>query len=186
MINYLALLGWGYDETSTFFTVEQLQELFTLERVSKNPAVFDEKKLRHINGRYVRELSVDDLTARLEEFTGRTGLHDGVAITQEKISTLGEFWDLAGSFYDGPVDDPKARAKFLEPQESKEALADVRAALADLPEPWTRGQPRGGAARRRRAHAAQTEADLPAFTGRFDRNDRFTRYLRDGRAAGAR
>ena len=74
VINYLALLGWGYDETTTFFTIEELQQLFSLERVSKNPAVFDEQKLRWINGRYVRELSVDDLTARLEEFTGREGL----------------------------------------------------------------------------------------------------------------
>ena len=56
VINYLALLGWGYDETTTFFTIPELQELFSLERVSKNPAVFDEQKLRWINGRYVREL----------------------------------------------------------------------------------------------------------------------------------
>ena len=103
VINYLALLGWGYDETTTFFTIPELQERFSLERVSKNPAVFDEQKLRHINGRYVRELSVEDLTARLEEFTGREGLGRAVAITQEKISTLGEFWPLAGSFFDGPV-----------------------------------------------------------------------------------
>jgi glutamyl-tRNA synthetase len=137
VINYLALLGWGYDETTTFFTIEQLQELFSLERVSKNPAVFDEQKLRWINGRYVRELSTEDLTARLEEFTGRTGLGPAVAITQEKISTLSEFWPLAGSFYDGPSDDPKAREKFLEPRESREALEDVRAALAALAEPWT-------------------------------------------------
>jgi glutamyl-tRNA synthetase len=137
VINYLALLGWGYDEKTTFFTIPELQELFSLERVSKNPAVFDEQKLRWINGRYVRELSNVDLTARLEEFTGRSGLGPAVAITQEKISTLGEFWPLAGSFYDGPFDDPKAREKFLEPRESREALADAQAALADLPEPWT-------------------------------------------------
>jgi glutamyl-tRNA synthetase len=137
VINYLALLGWGYDETTTFFTIPELQELFSLERVSKNPAIFDEQKLRHINGRYVRELSADDLTARLEEFTGRTGLRDAVAISQEKISTLAEFWPLAGSFYDGPIDDPKARAKFLEPEDSRAALADTRDALAELPAPWT-------------------------------------------------
>src|ERR671921_796625 len=39
--NYLALLGWGYDEETTFFTTEQLQQRFSLERVSKSPAVFD-------------------------------------------------------------------------------------------------------------------------------------------------
>ena len=75
--NYLALLGWGYDEETTFFTTEELQQLFALERVSKSPAVFDEQKLRWINGRYVRELTVDDLTARLEALTGRTGLRGG-------------------------------------------------------------------------------------------------------------
>jgi glutamyl-tRNA synthetase len=137
VINYLALLGWGYDETTTFFSIEELQKLFSLERVSKNPAVFDEQKLRWINGRYVRELSREDLTGRLEAFTGRTGLSGAVAITQEKISTLDEFWKLAASFYDGPVDDPKAREKFLAPRESHEALVDVRAALEALPEPWT-------------------------------------------------
>jgi glutamyl-tRNA synthetase len=137
VINYLALLGWGYDETTTFFSIPELQELFSLERVSKNPAVFDEQKLRWINGRYVRELPLDDLTARLEEFTGRSGLRDAVAITQEKISTLSEFWPLAGSFFDGPADDPKAREKFLEPREYRDALADTYAALRDLPEPWT-------------------------------------------------
>src|SRR4051795_2565276 len=119
VINYLALLGWGYDESTTFFSIEELKELFSLERVSKNPAVFDEQKLRWVNGRYVRELSAEDLTHRLEEFTGRSGLAGAVAITQEKISTLDEFWKLAASFYDGPVDDPKARAKFLEPRDSK-------------------------------------------------------------------
>ena len=53
VINYLALLGWGYDETTTFFTIEQLQELFSLERVSKNPgglrraeAALDQRPLR--------------------------------------------------------------------------------------------------------------------------------------------
>src|SRR3954466_10751950 len=137
VINYLALLGWGYDDSTTFFTIPELQERFSLERVSKNPAVFDEQKLRWINGRYVRELPLDDLTRRLEEFTGRTGLRDAVEITQEKISTLDEFWPLAQSFFDGPADDPKAREKFLEPRESREALEDVRAALTDLPEPWS-------------------------------------------------
>ena len=137
VINYLALLGWGYDETTTFFTIEELQKLFSLERVSKNPAVFDEQKLRWINGRYLRALSTADLTERLEEFTGRTGLADAVAITQEKISTLDEFWPLVGSLFDGPTDDPKAREKFLTPHEYRAALEEARAGLANLPEPWT-------------------------------------------------
>src|SRR3712207_8956774 len=56
--NYLALLGWGYDETTTFLTTEQLIERFSIERVSRSPAVFDEQKLRWMNGRYLREMGV--------------------------------------------------------------------------------------------------------------------------------
>jgi glutamyl-tRNA synthetase len=135
--NYLALLGWGYDEETTFFTTEELQRLFSLERVSKNPAVFDEDKLRWMNGRYLRELPLDDLTARLEQRTGRAGLGDAVAVTQEKISTLDEFWPLARSFFEQPVDDPAAREKFLAPEAGAEALSAAREALADVPAPWS-------------------------------------------------
>jgi glutamyl-tRNA synthetase len=137
VINYLALLGWGYDETTTFFTIPELQEHFSLERVSKNPAVFDEQKLRWMNGRYIRELPVDGLTERLEAFTGRTGLRDAVEITQDKISTLAEFWPLARAFYDGPVDDPAARERWLSSPAAQAALGDVREALTELEEPWT-------------------------------------------------
>ena len=56
MRNYLALLGWGYDDETTFFTTDELVEKFSLERVSRTPAVFDEQKLRWMNGRYLREL----------------------------------------------------------------------------------------------------------------------------------
>src|SRR5215213_7549305 len=135
--NYLALLGWGYDEETTFFTTEQLQELFSLERVSKSPAVFDEQKLRWINGRYVRELPVEELTARLEALLGRTGLREAVEVTQEKISTLDEFWPLARSFFDEPADDPAARDKFLAPEAGATALTAARTALAAVPDPWT-------------------------------------------------
>jgi glutamyl-tRNA synthetase len=137
VINYIALLGWGYDEATTFFTIPELQERFTLERVSKAPAVFDEQKLRWMNGRYLRELGLDDLTARLEAFTGRSGLRDAVAITQDKISTLDEFWPLARSFFEGPVDDPAAREKWLAAPGVGEALGRAREALAALPEPWS-------------------------------------------------
>jgi glutamyl-tRNA synthetase len=137
VMNYLALLGWGYDEATTFFTIEELQEHFSLERVSKAPAAFDEQKLRWMNGRYLRELSLDDLTRRLEEYTGRTGLRDAAAITQDKISTLEEFWPLAQSFFDGPIDDPAAREQWLGPPEAKESLGQLGAGLAALPEPWT-------------------------------------------------
>ena len=135
--NYLALLGWGYDEETEFFTTEELQRHFSLERVSKSPAVFEEQKLRWMNGRYVRELTLDDLTARLEAFTGQEGLREAVAVTQEKISTLSEFWPLVRSFFGDPVDDPAAREKFLLPESGAQALAAARSALAEVPAPWS-------------------------------------------------
>jgi glutamyl-tRNA synthetase len=137
VLNYVALLGWGYDDETTFHTIPELQERFRLERVSKNPAVFDEQKLRWMNGRYLREMDLDELTARLEAFTGRTGLRDAAAISQDKISTLAEFWPLARFFFDGPADDPAARERVLEAPGGREALAGARAALEAVPEPWT-------------------------------------------------
>lgn len=126
--NYVALLGWGYDDETTFFTTQELQQKFSLERVSKSPAVFDEQKLRWMNGRYLREMALPELTARLEAFTGRSGLAPAVAIAHEKIQTLAEFWPLAGFLFDGPVDDPRAREQWLAGG-GAELLAAARAAL---------------------------------------------------------
>jgi glutamyl-tRNA synthetase len=128
--NYLALLGWGSEDDETILSTDELVRRFTVQRVSRNPARFDEQKLRWLNGRYLRELSVDDLTARLEEYTGREGLRDAVEISREKVQTLADFWPLAGFIFDGPADDPAAREKWLD-DAGRAALADVRAALAD-------------------------------------------------------
>ncbi|MEA2311736.1 MAG: nondiscriminating glutamyl-tRNA synthetase [Solirubrobacteraceae bacterium] len=135
--NYLALLGWGFDDETTFHTTEELQQRFSLERVSRSPAVFDEQKLRWMNGRYVRELPVEELTRRLEARTGRRGLGEAVAIAQDKISTLDEFWPLAGFFFDGPADDPKAREKVLGASGARETLGEARSALAAIEGPFT-------------------------------------------------
>jgi glutamyl-tRNA synthetase len=135
--NYLALLGWGYDDDTTFHSTEELQQRFSLERVSKSPAVFDEQKLRWMNGHYIRELPVEELTRRLETFTGRSGLGEAVAISREKFQTLDGFWPLVGPLFDGPVDDPKARQKFLAPEETRVVLGDVREALEAIDGPFT-------------------------------------------------
>jgi glutamyl/glutaminyl-tRNA synthetase len=127
--NYLALLGWGAGDDETVFSTEELIERFTLERVSRNPARFDEVKLRWLNGQYIRKLSVPELTDRVEAFTGREGLEDAVRISQEKISTLADFWPLSGSLFDGPSDDAKARERWLG-DNGRAALAEVSVALA--------------------------------------------------------
>src|SRR3954454_679881 len=94
--NYIALLGWGLDESTTFITTEELIRSFSLDRVSRSPAVFDEQKLRWMNGRYLRELPAEELARRLEERLGRGDLQAAATLAQEKIQTLAEFWPLAG------------------------------------------------------------------------------------------
>ena len=104
--NYLALLGWGLDETTTFLSTDELVRNFSLERVSRNPAVFDEQKLRWMNGRYLRELDLSDLQRRVEDLVGREVPAEAVAISQEKMQTLADFWPLASFLVERrPVDD---------------------------------------------------------------------------------
>jgi glutamyl-tRNA synthetase len=134
--NYLALLGWGFDDTTTFFTTEELTERFSLERVSKGAAVFDEQKLRWMNGRYLRELTVDELARRLEARTGRSGLEPAVAIAQEKMQTLDDFEHLCGWLYDEPTGyDEKAWRKTMK-DGAVDRLQGAREALAAV-EPWS-------------------------------------------------
>jgi glutamyl-tRNA synthetase len=129
--NYIALLGWGYDDETTLLSTEQMIEGFRLDRVSRNPAVFDEQKLRWMNGRYLRELARDDLVARLEQLTGRTGIEGAVAIAQEKMQTLADFETLTAFIFDGPKEDPKAFDKVIGSDGGADNLAAARAALAD-------------------------------------------------------
>ncbi|HTA33913.1 MAG TPA: glutamate--tRNA ligase [Solirubrobacteraceae bacterium] len=127
--NYLALLGWGAGDDATVLSTEELVERFTLKRVSRNPARFDEVKLRWLNGLYIRKLPVGELARRLEAFTGREGLEQAARISQEKIQTLADFLPLAGPLLDGPGEDPKARERWLD-DDGRASLADVRDALA--------------------------------------------------------
>ena len=134
--NYIALLGAGFSADEEHYSLQELAERFRLERVSRNPAIFDEQKLRHMNGRHLRELGRDELTRRLEEYTGRTGLRGAVEIAAEKIQTLADFWPLVGFIFDGPQDDPAAFARTIGADGGVEALQAARDALARA-EPFT-------------------------------------------------
>src|SRR3954470_246626 len=129
--NYLALLGWGFDDSTEYFTTEELVRNFSLERVSKSPAVFDEQKLRWMNGRYLREMDPYELTRILEEQSGRTGLRPAVEVTQEKMQTINDFWTLAGWLYERRPTDEKAWAKVMK-DGAAQNLARARDALAGV------------------------------------------------------
>jgi glutamyl-tRNA synthetase len=136
--NYVALLGWGAGDDETILSTEQLIERFDIARVQRNPARFDEQKLRWLNGRYMRELPPERLTAELEQFEGRPGLAAAAAISAEKLQTLADFWPLSGFIFDGPSEDPAARELWLDEQ-GKDVLRDVRTALAGAGEPFDAG-----------------------------------------------
>ncbi|MBA3430773.1 MAG: glutamate--tRNA ligase, partial [Actinobacteria bacterium] len=65
MVNYLALLGWSYDDKTNIFSVDELVERFSLGRVARNPAAFDISKLEWLNGHYIRALTPAELAERL-------------------------------------------------------------------------------------------------------------------------
>lgn len=68
MFNFLALLGWSLDEKTELFTREELIKHFSLERISRNAAIFNKEKLDWMNGTYIRSLPVEDLTGRVLPF----------------------------------------------------------------------------------------------------------------------
>ncbi|XP_061360002.1 glutamate--tRNA ligase, chloroplastic/mitochondrial [Gastrolobium bilobum] len=74
MVNYLALLGWGDGTENEFFTLDQLVEKFTIERVNKSGAIFDSTKLRWMNGQHLRALPSGELTNLIGEQWKTSGL----------------------------------------------------------------------------------------------------------------
>jgi glutamyl-tRNA synthetase len=149
--NYLALLGWGTSDDTTLIATDELVERFRVEDVGKAAAIFDEKKLRWINGRYMRELPLDEYTAAVARHLGREAddrMRRACGIAQEKAQTLDEVWALIRFLFEPPVDDEKAWRKVMREDAlpalaaAREALqqaaafdaATVEAALAPLPE----------------------------------------------------
>jgi glutamyl-tRNA synthetase len=137
--NYLALLGWGYDETTTFFSTADLIEKFSIERVSRSPAVFDEQKLRWMNGHYIRSLSPAELAARAADYLGREGLpgaddprlEAACAAVQDKVQVLAEIPQLVG-FAFGPLEyDETSWNKVMAKDGAGDVLRRARDVLAE-------------------------------------------------------
>lgn len=149
--NYLALLGWGTDDDTTLMSTEELVERFRIEDVGRAAAIFDERKLRWVNGRFMRGMPLDDYTAAVARHLGREPderLRSACEIAQEKAQTLEEVWPLIRFLFEPPVSDEKAWRKVMgegavAPLEAaRQALAGangfdpaaVEAALSPLPE----------------------------------------------------
>ncbi|MFO7849167.1 MAG: glutamate--tRNA ligase [Spirochaetia bacterium] len=108
IINYISLLGWSYDDKREFFTKEELEELFVLEKLNKAPAVFDYKKLEWFNGQYIRAKSNEELEELLLPYLTEAGLVDNpptvrqrdvldrmMPIMKERLHLLSDIVDLS-------------------------------------------------------------------------------------------
>jgi len=130
--NYLALLGWGTDDDATLIPTEELVERFRVADVGKAAAIFDEKKLRWVNGRYMREMPLEEYTRAVAGHLGREPderLRAACQIAQEKAQTLEEVWPLIRFLFEPPVEDEKAWRKTMK-EGALEALEAAREALA--------------------------------------------------------
>jgi glutamyl-tRNA synthetase len=132
LVNFLALLGWSYDDRTEIMSRSELVERFSLDRVGRSPAIFDYVKLADMNGKYLRALDpaayADALVAYLRE-QGYDWDEDLVRRTaplvQDKISRFGEYPGFAGFFFDRPgdLDRESLNPRVLRP--ARDTLASV-------------------------------------------------------------
>ncbi len=116
MVNYLALLGWSPGGDREFLTLQEMIELFDIEDVNHSPAFFDEQKMQHFNGVYIRQLDLDSFVSHCLPFLEK---HDWWAgsgkqlqlfrqiapMVQERVSLLTEAAEMVAFFF-RPVEIP--------------------------------------------------------------------------------
>ncbi len=117
MVNYLALLGWSYDEQTTFFDRDELVRRFDLARVSRNPAAFDLQKLEWMNGHYIRSLPPEALAGRIAQVLAAAGLRAdletvrrAVPLVAERMRRLTDAVGLLRFLFEDVAPDEKAAA----------------------------------------------------------------------------
>jgi glutamyl-tRNA synthetase len=147
MVNYLALLGWSYDDKTNVFSLDELVEKFSLERVGRNPAAFDPVKLEWLNGIYIKQLDPGDLAERLVPFceaagldadsaSGRRMLKAVAPLISERLKRLDEAPSMIRFLFGSITLDDKATKAIQGQAEYLGAVADC---LSALPE-WTGDQ----------------------------------------------
>lgn len=141
IVNYLALLGWSPGGDREFFTTHELIEEFSIERVGKSPAIFDQEKLLWMNGYYIRHLAVGDLATRVEIFLTDPIIKKAfvdkpefflqtLSLVQDRLKTLTEAEEHITFFYHPPKYDAKLLiAKKSDQARTAKALEAAEAAL---------------------------------------------------------
>ena len=148
LFNYLALLGAGYAADEEIFTPEELATRFRIDRVSGNPAILDEKKLRSVNAVYLRRKSPEELAAlaapllvesgaATEEELDMQRLQEIMDLLKERIALTTEIPDSVGYFYGGSLDYDEAEfEKQFGKEFVRENFPELVERLTALPE-WT-------------------------------------------------
>ena len=132
MVNYLALVGWSFDDKTEIMSRDDLIERFSLERVNASPASWDYSKLDHFNGVYIRSLTAEDLTNRLMPYLADAGINaDRDTILkvaphiQERLTVLSDAAEWVDFFFVDTL--PEYDLNLLVPK--KMSLDDIPAIL---------------------------------------------------------
>ena len=150
MLNFLALLGWSLDGETTIISADTLKSHFSLERISKNPAIFDFEKLEWMNGAYIREMTPQQFAARMfpllveagltsaDDLENRPGWYEELApLVAERTKLLPDVVPIVRFLFEEDLEiDEKALSKALGTPEADAALEAVAKALAEA-DPWT-------------------------------------------------
>ena len=91
LINYVSMVGWSYDDSREFFTKQELEELFSLEKLNKAPGVFDYKKLQWFNGQYIRQKNDAELKELLIPYLVKDGVVSAPPTDDEKAIFEGAY-----------------------------------------------------------------------------------------------
>jgi glutamyl-tRNA synthetase len=149
LMNYLALLGWSKDESTTFLSREELITSFDLSRVSSNPAAFDTQKLEWMNNHYIQSLEDDELAARCMHFLTEEGLlpdpvtlRRAMPLVNERMKTLAEAPELLRFLFTDDVE-PNEKARSLIEKVGADYLRAVADALEALTD-WNSGSIQAG------------------------------------------
>lgn len=141
LLNFLVLLGWNPGTTEEIFTLAELEKKFSIDRVGKSPSVFDPERLDWMNGVYIRNLTVSELTNRLLKFDDKLSeidqkiLERVVTVEQSRMKTLAEFTELAAPYCELPKYNSDILVfKKSSPEATKRGLEAFYTTISDLSE----------------------------------------------------
>ncbi len=139
MLNFMVLLGWSLDGSTEVVTLRQIIDNFTLDRITKSAAIFDQEKLLWMNGVYIRDLPAEELARRMAEYIPRhldadeqDYLCNIAPLVQERLKRLDESDDITACFFGELPPDYDPATLVQKGMDVEGALAALQSALSKL------------------------------------------------------